>query len=67
MKKENTMQGIVKKIRPTLIKMKVRDIEVWPMYRADIVRSTVFRLQPQLNRKYSTKKVDDSLIVTRIA
>jgi hypothetical protein len=67
LKKNNLGKEKEKKIRSVLIKMKVKDVESWPMYRADTVRSTVFRLQPQLGIKFSTRKVDDILIVTRIA
>jgi hypothetical protein len=56
-----------KKIRPVLLKMEKYQTEEWPIERTDVVRATVYRLQPQLKKRWATKQVGDILSVTRIA
>ena len=56
-----------KKIRPVLIKMEKYQTEEWPITRSDVVRATVYRLQPQLKMRWATKQKGDVLSVTRIA
>lgn len=56
-----------KKIRPILLTMRLRDVELWPIQRADTVRTTIYRLQPQTGKRWSTRTTNDVLSVTRIA
>lgn len=56
-----------KKIRPILKQMSKGETENWPIYRSDVVRATINRLQYQLVGEWTTEKNGNLLSVTRIA
>lgn len=67
MEKNSIAQLKSKKIRPVLKQMSKGDTESWPIYRSDVVRATINRLQYQLIGEWKTEKQDNLLSVTRIA
>ena len=66
-KQTNTQMEVKRKVSETLRQMKVGDIEEFSVIQLYSVRCTIDRLQTIEQIKFSTKKEDRSLFVTRVA
>ena len=54
-------------IRPALRRMSLNESLAFPASRSNTIRSTIYNLQIELTKRFTTRKVADELIVTRIA